>query len=71
MFRKAQKNEVEIRGMEKANLKDAVALIAFAAEIEKGMSLGEHWDELKVSKRILDYRSEQDLFRVRANHNYR
>ena len=70
MFRKAQKNEVEIRGMEKANLKDAAALIAFAAEIEKGMSLGEHWDELKVSKRILDYRSEQDLFRVRADHNY-
>jgi len=63
MFRKAQKNKVEIRGMENANLKDAVALIAFAAEIEKGMSLGEHWHELKVSKRILDYRSEQDLFK--------
>jgi len=62
MFRKAQKNNVEIKGMENANLKDAVALIAFSAELEEGMINGDNWDELKVSKRLYEYRSKQELF---------
>ena len=64
MFRKAQKNNVEIKGMENANLKDAVALIAFSAELEEGMINGDNWDELKVSKRLYEYRSKQELFQV-------
>ena len=65
MFRKAQKNNVEIKGMENANLKDAVALIAFSAELEEGMINGDNWDELKVSKRLYEYRSKQELFQVK------
>ena len=41
MIRKGQKNDMEIEGMENANIKDAVALIAFAAELENGMAAGE------------------------------
>jgi len=63
MLRKAQKNAIEIEGMENANIKDAVALIAFSDELEKSMAAGEEWDELKVSKRLLEYRSKQDLFK--------
>eukprot|EP00091_Calanus_sinicus_P007667 TRINITY_DN18846_c0_g1_i1.p1 TRINITY_DN18846_c0_g1~~TRINITY_DN18846_c0_g1_i1.p1 ORF type:complete len:222 (-),score=50.66 TRINITY_DN18846_c0_g1_i1:20-685(-) len=63
MLRKAQKNDMEIKGMENANIKDAVALIAFAAELEKGMADGEEWDELKASQRLLEYRSNQNLFK--------
>jgi len=64
MLRKAQKNEMEIKGMENANIKDAVALIAFCAELENGIATGEEWDELKASKRLLDYRNKQNLFKV-------
>ena len=68
LMRKAQKNAVEIEGMENANIKDAVALIAFSDELEKGMAAGQEWDELKVSKRLLEYRSKQDLFKVTLAH---
>ena len=64
MIRKGQKNDMEIEGMENANIKDAVALIAFAAELENGMAAGEEWDELKASRRLLEYRNKQKLFKV-------
>eukprot|EP00092_Neocalanus_flemingeri_P014896 GFUD01016088.1.p1 GENE.GFUD01016088.1~~GFUD01016088.1.p1 ORF type:complete len:725 (+),score=200.23 GFUD01016088.1:283-2457(+) len=63
MLKKAQKNEVEVQGMENANIKDAVALIAFCAELENGIAAGEEWDELKASERLLEFRSEQNLFK--------
>ena len=66
MLRKAQKNPVEVRGMENANIKDAVALIALAAELEQSMEDGsEVWDEISVSERLLEYRMKQKLFKVR------
>ena len=64
MIRKGQKNDMEIKGMENANIKDAVALIAFAAELEDGIAAGEEWDELKASRRLLEYRNKQKLFKV-------
>lgn len=66
MLRKAQKNDMEIEGMENANIKDAVALIAFSAELEKGMAAGEDWDELKAAKKLEEYRSKQNLFKVKC-----
>jgi len=63
MQRKAQKNEMEIKGMKNANIKDAVALIAFSAELEKGIEAGEEWDEMRAARRLLEYRNKQNLFK--------
>lgn len=63
MLMKAKKNQVEIRGMESANIRDAVALIDFADILEQGMERGEDWDELKADKRLTALRREQDLNR--------
>jgi len=63
MMKKAQKNAVEIQGMENANMKDSVALIGFIAKLEKGMKNGEDWDEIKAAKELLKYRAKQNLFR--------
>jgi len=63
MMRKAQKNDMEIEGMENANIKDAVAVIAFSAELEKGIAAGEDWDEIKVEKKLEEYRSKQNLYK--------
>ena len=45
--------------MRQANIRDAVALIELASELEQGMSEGEYWDELKASNRIKKLRSQQ------------
>ena len=43
MLAKSQKNEVEVRGMEEANIKDAVAVVGLLAELEAGMAANERW----------------------------
>ena len=43
MLAKSQKNEVEVRGMEEANIKDAVAVVRLLAELEAGMAANERW----------------------------
>ena len=64
MRRKAQKNDIEIQGMENANIRDSVAVIAFSAELEMGIAAGEHWDEIKVEKKLEEYRRKQNLYKV-------
>jgi Xaa-Pro aminopeptidase len=63
MLMKSQKNEVEIQGMDKANIKDAVAVVEMAAKLEEGMANGEEWTELKVSKKLENFRSQQEWFK--------
>ena len=63
MMKKAQKNSVEIQGMENANVKDSVALISFFAKLEKSMREGEDWDEIKAAKEVLKFRQKQKLFK--------
>ena len=41
MLAKSQKNDVEVRGMEEANVKDAVAVVGLLAELEAGMAANE------------------------------
>ena len=41
MLAKSQKNEVEVRGMEEANIRDAVAVVGLLAELEAGMGADE------------------------------
>ena len=64
MKRKAQKNNIEIQGMENANIRDAVAVIAFSADLEMGITAGEDWDEIKVEKKLEEYRRKQNLYKV-------
>lgn len=59
MLMKAAKNKVEVQGMKNAHIRDAVALIEFASDIEDGMAKGEVWDELKVARRLKELRSTQ------------
>ena len=68
MLAKSQKNEVEIRGMEEANIKDAVALISLAAKLEEGMARGEEWTELSVSNELERLRGEQSYFKGPSFH---
>ena len=44
MLAKSQKNEVEVKGMEEANIKDAVAVVGLLAELEAGMAADERWE---------------------------
>ena len=53
MLAKSQKNAVEVAGMEEANIKDAVAVVALLAELEAGMAAGERWKMLKEIKMFL------------------
>lgn len=68
MMMKAQKNEVEIKGMKSANIRDAVALIEMASEVEHGMANGENWTELKVAKKLEKLRSQQKHFKSNSFH---
>jgi len=66
MLMKAKKNQVEIAGMKKACLKDSVALIELASEVEVGMANGEEWNEIKVSKRLQDLRQLQKHYKSKS-----
>ena len=45
--------------MKRANVKDAVAIIEFAQEIEEGLSNGDVWTELRASDRVTALRKLQ------------
>lgn len=42
--------QVEIKGMKKSHIRDAVALIEFADLLESELRHGKSWDELKAAK---------------------
>ena len=52
--------------MKKACLKDSVALIELASEMEEGMAKGDKWNEIKVSKRLLELRSQQKHYKSQS-----
>ncbi|XP_012276652.1 xaa-Pro aminopeptidase ApepP isoform X2 [Orussus abietinus] len=61
---RAEKNEVEIVGMRRAHVRDAVAMCDFLAYMEEQIYLGsEGWDELQVARVANEFRLEQDLNR--------
>ena len=45
--------------MKRANIRDSVAVIELAAELEEGMAKGEEWTELKTVQRLQHLRSKQ------------
>ena len=51
--------QVEVNGMKSANIRDSVAVIELASELEDGMAKGEEWTELKVVERLQRLRSKQ------------
>ncbi|XP_003424313.2 xaa-Pro aminopeptidase ApepP [Nasonia vitripennis] len=58
---RAEKNEVEIKGMRNAHLKDAVAMCDFLAYMEEQMELeAPGWDELQVVRVVNSFRYEQN-----------
>ena len=58
---KALKNEVEIKNLKNAFLKDATALVKFFNWVETGVSTG-NIDEVMAANKLLDFRKEEDLF---------
>ncbi|XP_071529828.1 xaa-Pro aminopeptidase 1-like [Panulirus ornatus] len=62
MLLKAKKNEVEIRGMKNAHVKDAVALCDFLAFMEREVTAGNPWDELSASDKLQQFRAEQEHY---------
>ncbi|KAJ4433963.1 hypothetical protein ANN_16282, partial [Periplaneta americana] len=63
IFMKARKNRVEIEGMRRAHIRDAVAVCDFLAYLEESVSLGNQWNELNVSNELDQFRREQNLSR--------
>ena len=45
--------------MKRAHLKDAVALCDFLSQMDEEVPAGVHWDELKASEVLLEYRMQQ------------
>lgn len=58
---KSRKNETELEGTRNAMERDGVALVRFLMWLEKAIDV-EELDELKVSQKLYDFRSQQDLF---------
>lgn len=58
---KSKKNETELEGTRNAMEKDGVALVRFLMWLEKALKL-EDLDELKISQKLYDFRSQQELF---------
>ncbi len=59
---KSIKNETEITGFKKAMQRDGVALVRFLIWLEKSLAAGEPVSELDVSRKLREFRSEQDFF---------
>ena len=58
---RAEKNKVEVAGMRKSHLKDAMAMCDFLAYMEEQYKLdSEGWDEMQVVRVINEIRYEQD-----------
>ncbi len=60
---KACKNEVEIAGMKKCHIRDAVAEITFLAWLDSDVDKGNLYDEGILADKLDSLRSEQDDFR--------
>jgi len=61
---KSIKNDVEIKGMKKANLKDAVAIVEFFAWLEKQVKKGiQNVNELEASAKLKEFKSKQKDFK--------
>ena len=60
---KACKNEVEILGMKKCHIRDAVAEITFLAWLDSDVDKGNLYDEAILADKLDSLRSDQDDFR--------
>ncbi|XP_031846075.1 xaa-Pro aminopeptidase 1 isoform X2 [Nomia melanderi] len=58
---RAQKNPVEVEGMRRSHLRDAVAMCDFLAYMEEQYELNsDGWDEMQVARLANEFRYEQD-----------
>ncbi|RLU18060.1 hypothetical protein DMN91_010302 [Ooceraea biroi] len=58
---RAEKNKVEIEGMRRSHIRDAVAMCDFLAYMEEQYELdSEGWDEMQVARVADEFRYEQD-----------
>nr|XP_012217793.1 PREDICTED: xaa-Pro aminopeptidase 1 isoform X1 [Linepithema humile] len=58
---RAEKNKVEVAGMRKSHLRDAVAMCDFLAYMEEQYELdSEGWDEMQVARLANEFRYEQN-----------
>ncbi|XP_014481659.1 PREDICTED: xaa-Pro aminopeptidase 1-like isoform X2 [Dinoponera quadriceps] len=58
---RTEKNKIEVAGMRKAHLKDAVAMCDFLAYMEEQYEFdSEGWDEMQVARLANEFRYEQD-----------
>ncbi|XP_069163625.1 uncharacterized protein [Procambarus clarkii] len=62
LLMKARKNAVEVDGMKRAHIKDAVALCDFLAYLEHEVIDGKYWSEMLVAESLAEYRARQDDF---------
>lgn len=57
---RAEKNKVEVAGMRKSHIRDAVAMCDFLAYMEEQYELdSEGWDEMQVARLANEFRYEQ------------
>jgi Xaa-Pro aminopeptidase len=59
---KSIRNEIEIDGVRNAMRKDGVALVRFLIWLENALDNNERITELDVSKKLREYRSEQEFY---------
>lgn len=59
---KAVKNSVEIQGMVNSHIRDAAALIAYLAWLEKEIRAGHHVTEISGADKLEEFRSKQEDF---------
>lgn len=58
---RAEKNKIEIAGMRRSHLRDAVAMCDFLAYMEEQYELdSEGWDEMQVARVANEFRYEQN-----------
>ncbi|XP_052807402.1 xaa-Pro aminopeptidase 1-like isoform X1 [Mya arenaria] len=56
---KTMKNSVEVEGMKKSHIRDAVALISFLERLEREVKEGKEWTELSAAKALAESRYAQ------------
>ncbi|KAL4232855.1 Xaa-Pro aminopeptidase 1 [Mactra antiquata] len=57
---KSKKNAVEVEGMKRSHIRDAVALITFLTKLEKEVKEGKKWTELSAAQDLDQHRREQE-----------
>lgn len=58
---RTEKNKIEIEGMKRSHIRDAVAMCDFLAYMEEQYELdSEGWDEMQVARVANEFRYEQD-----------